>query len=77
MSLPSLSNPDLCNQDRPRWFGRLLFVMVVALAAVFWLACLPRLARQPGFAAAFQRVESRGVDPGALFYTDHPRAWGD
>ncbi len=63
--------------DRPRRFGRLVFVAVVAFAAVFWLAYLPRLAQQPGYAEAFDRVESRGVDPGALFYTDHPRALGE
>jgi len=81
MSLPNLRNNNLHDRssapDRPRWFSRLVFVTVVALAAVFWLAYLPRLAQQPGFAEAFERVESQGVDPGALFYTDHPRALGD
>ena len=74
MSLPSLLNHKSRNANRPRRFNRLLFGAMVALAAMFWLAFLPRLAQQPGYAEAFKRVESHGVDPGALFYTDHPRA---
>ncbi len=64
---PRLPNPD-------RRFGRWVFAGVVALFAITWLALLPRLAREPDFSEAFSRVEAQGIDSGALFYTDHPRA---
>lgn len=67
MSLPRLLNLD-------RQWGRLLFAAVVAVVAIVWLAYLPRLAQEAEFIEAQTRLESQGIDPGAFFYTDHPRA---
>ncbi len=78
MSLPNLHNLDSPKADPHKTDrSRLLFVTVAALAAALWLVYLPRLAQQPAFVETLERVESQGVDPGALFYTDHPRALAD
>ncbi|TWT46400.1 hypothetical protein [Botrimarina hoheduenensis] len=37
-----------------------------------WLVVLPWLARTGGFAERLRELADRGVDPSALFYTDHP-----
>lgn len=50
-------------------------VAFTAIAAAVWLVALPRLAATPAVRDAAERHERLGVDPGALFYSDHPRAW--
>ena len=71
--LPSLEVESPSPKGRGRFQG-LLLATVVALVAIIWLAYLPRLAQGPEFVEEFTRIESQGIDPGALFYTDHPRA---
>lgn len=57
------SNPGLLNGC-----GRLLLA-VCAVAAV-WLALLPWLAQQPHIAEHIRDLEVRGIDAGAMYYTD-------
>lgn len=54
---------------------------VVALATIAlvigatWLVVLPRVAKQSALQESTERLESLGVNPGALFYSDHRLAW--
>ncbi len=59
---------DLSNPGLPIGWGRLLFA-VCAVAAV-WLVLLPWLARQPHMAEHLHGLEVRGIDAGAMYYTD-------
>ena len=41
-----------------------------AIICVVWLVLLPILSTQPTTAARIERLESKGIDPSAMFYTD-------
>lgn len=54
---------------------RLTLLTAAGLIAAFWLVVLPRWAASPGVRGAIDRNAARGIDPAALYYTDHPREW--
>jgi len=46
-----------------------LTLAVISLTTI-WLTILPMIAQQPTVAARIQRLEARGIDPTAIFYTE-------
>lgn len=48
-------------------FG-LLCLCVVGLWGVVW----PALARQPEWVERWRKLDQAGIDPGAIFYSEHP-----
>lgn len=59
-----------CGNRRP---GAIALVAYALAMTFFWLVVLPRMADRPAAREANARFDAAGVDPGALFYTDHPR----
>lgn len=45
----------------------------LAVVAVVWLGLLPRLIRLQPIAAHVERMEARGVNPAAMYYTELER----
>jgi hypothetical protein len=41
-----------------------------ALIAVTWLVLLPAVARQPRLQSRMAEFEARGINPGAMYYTE-------
>lgn len=52
---------------------RATFAAAIIVIAGVWLVALPRMANQLERAERTQRLERYGIDPAAIFYTDHPR----
>ena len=44
-------------------------------AAVLWLVVWPAVGRLAPLAARIDALRGAGVEPGALYYSDHPAAW--
>jgi hypothetical protein len=44
--------------------------VVCIIAAAVWLVILPRIARIPAIAAQREMNEARGINPGAMYYTE-------
>ena len=40
------------------------------VTTAIWLLLLPFLSTQPTIAARIERLESKGIDPSAMFYTE-------
>ena len=53
-----------------RW-GRLLIAVVAIVAC--WGFVLPKLAQLPSVRDRIDRFEQAGINPSAVFYTDHPK----
>ena len=51
----------------PGWIGLLAGVLAIA---VVWLVILPAVGRRPEVAARIDRLDARGIDPSAMFYTE-------
>jgi len=67
------SNVHARKSNRVRkWTGpiRLFFVLIVI--AVVWLLVLPWVATRPSTRERLRRLDSRGIDPAAMFYTELP-----
>lgn len=45
----------------------------LALLAVVWIVVLPAVSRSNGYGERTRALESKGIDPGAMFYTEHSR----
>lgn len=52
--------------------GGLKLLLIAAAAAVLWLVILPAIASLPAVQSRIEFNEERGIDPAAMFYTDHP-----
>lgn len=50
-------------------------VCAVTAVTLIWGILLPSIAARPEFETARLRFEKCGVDPSALFYSDHPRTY--
>lgn len=61
---------------RSRGAKRALLAAIVATGAALWLVVLPRLAQSPSQQRHAADLRRLGVDPAALYYTDHAR-WRD
>lgn len=53
--------------------SRAALAAAAAALATLWLVVMPWLAERTGARDHVQRMETRGLDPSALFYTDHDR----
>lgn len=63
------SQPPLkCGIARGRWQLAAIMLAVVVL----WGIVFPAISESESHRAAMQQLEDRGIDPMALFYTDHP-----
>lgn len=67
---PSVS--DGPGEVRGRFGPRARLAVCAAVAAVIWLAALPRAAQVSSVRAAIERNELNGVDPSAKFYSEIP-----
>lgn len=56
----------------PQRRGQLALVLVVAACAVVWCGVLPIVARWEVVRARTDRFEEAGINPSAIYYTDHP-----
>lgn len=50
--------------------SKLQFVLVILAVAVVWLLVLPWAARRPAMKSHLQWLDSRGIDPSAMYYTE-------
>ncbi|MCM2370058.1 hypothetical protein [Aporhodopirellula aestuarii] len=50
----------------------LKLLMVVMLLAAVWLIALPWVAGRPGPRRYLERLDARGIDPAAMYYTELP-----
>ena len=50
--------------------GRRRLVVVVAVIALMWLIVLPIVGEMDSMKSAIDAREARGIDTGAMFYTD-------
>lgn len=50
--------------------GRRRLAAIVAGIALVWLIVLPAIGENPAMQAAIAEREARGIDSGAMFYTD-------
>ena len=55
----------------------LLLTLSVGLGGVIWGYLLPQIALTPTFQERTERLQQQGIDPAALFYSEHPRAFGE
>lgn len=51
----------------------LRLMLSIAALAVVWTIILPRIATMDRYRLGEQRFRELGINPSALFYTDHPR----
>lgn len=66
-----MSKPPNGNLGR-RVRGR-IYIGAGLIAVLFlWLVLFPRIARLPQVQSRILRQESAGINPSAIFYTDHP-----
>jgi hypothetical protein len=58
---------------------RQVLVLCLAIFAGFamWGFVFPRLAARPAMQDKLERLQERGIDPGAMFYSDHPASFQD
>ena len=42
----------------------------VVVLAIIWMLLLPMVARRPSVAGRIERLEAKGIDPTAIFYTE-------
>ncbi|MCA9065666.1 MAG: hypothetical protein KDA96_21505 [Planctomycetaceae bacterium] len=54
---------------------QITLLSVVAGCCFLWGIVFPDIAARPDFQRADQEFERDGIDPTALFYTDHPRMY--
>lgn len=52
--------------------GATAFGLGCLFVAVIWLLVLPRVARWPQVRARIERNQGAGINPTAVFYTEHP-----
>ncbi|XZE21711.1 hypothetical protein SH449x_001616 [Pirellulaceae bacterium SH449] len=52
--------------------GQLILVLVMAMFAGIWCGVLPIVARWDIVRARTDRFEEAGINPAAIYYTDHP-----
>jgi hypothetical protein len=50
--------------------GRRRLAAIVTAVALVWLIVLPAIGENPAMQAAIAEREARGIDSGAMFYTD-------
>lgn len=55
--------------------GIWIFTAILVGIAVVWLVVLPRWSHRPEFSDQYQELRQRGIDPNAMFYTDHEGVW--
>lgn len=60
------------HEDARRPHGWRSLAVIVAAAALTWLAILPRVAEWPPVRAYIAENERLGIDPSAKFYTEMP-----
>ena len=48
----------------------LKFALAVVTIAIVWLVVLPWTARQPAMRSHLQWLDSQGIDPSAMYYTE-------
>lgn len=53
--------------------GLVSLLVVIAFATILWAVVLPAWVQTPTWQHRLQHLDHQGVDPGAFFYTDHPR----
>lgn len=47
--------------------------MIIGFAMIFiWLRVLPRISHQPRVMERLQRLDAKGIDASAMFYTELP-----
>jgi len=56
---------------------RLLLGAAILFSAVLWGFVLPRLSQQPAMRSKVEHLRQRGIDSGAMFYSDHPAAFAE
>ena len=58
----------LCTIARTRRIAS--FAACTLFVAIVWLGLLPLVARQPPVRRHIERLDDRGIDPSAMFYTE-------
>lgn len=61
-------NCILCTIARARQIAS--FAVCALVVAIVWLGLLPLVARQLPVRRHIERLEDRGIDPSAMFYTE-------
>ncbi|QDT36823.1 hypothetical protein [Stratiformator vulcanicus] len=62
--------------DLARVVGFARLITAVVLIGFVWLTLLPRLSEYPAIRDRIDQHRSAGIDPSAIYYTDHPRHFG-
>jgi len=55
--------------------GVLVLLVVLGLWTTIWLVVLPRISKIDRFHEYHALLEEQGIDPGAIFYTEHAFAF--
>lgn len=55
-----------------RWSGGTKLTASVILLAIIWLGILPLFSRLPNVQEKLDTYQRAGIDPYAVFYSDHP-----
>ena len=72
-SMPTPNSNTRSDGQRAR--GVLSLCLVLILVVACWGYILPQIAALPSMQQKFERLEDKGIDPNAFFYSDHPRAF--
>jgi hypothetical protein len=56
----------------PRKSRYRVLVIVLGIVSTVWLVVLPRIGESPAVRIRIERHRSSGINPTAVFYTDHP-----
>lgn len=55
--------------------GPWLLAGILVGIGVIWLILLPKWSQQPKFSTRYHELREQGIDPNAMFYTDHDGVW--
>lgn len=67
-----VTQPNSSNQPSQAYHPVLRLCIVSLLFAAVWLTVLPWMAERPSTRRYLERLDARGIDPAAMYYTELP-----